>query len=105
MRTQLLGLPLLSASAFAATTSLSSLTSSYGLTSATYNFTPPTDTLNSNDADNWVLQNWDLNGKIQFGNSYMSARAWRFTTLRSEMGLTKGFSEYFHPIHRLQHRP
>ena len=47
--------------------SLESVTAAYGLTSASYNFSVPATALDSTDADAWLTQNWDLNGKISFG--------------------------------------
>ncbi|WWD19211.1 hypothetical protein CI109_103669 [Kwoniella shandongensis] len=49
--------------------SLDSIISSYGLTDASYNFSWPDETLNSADANSWILKNWNLNSKkVDFGN-------------------------------------
>ena len=63
-------LPFLALPALAAM-SLSSITTSYGLTAASYNFSFPTTTLGSSDADNWVTKAWDLNSHIAFGQNDM----------------------------------
>lgn len=59
---------LLLASSVSAQASLQSLISNYGLTSASFNYTAPTRALESDDAYDWIKENWDLTGnKIDYG--------------------------------------
>jgi hypothetical protein len=51
---------------------LSDVLSSYALTSASFNFSVPDTTLNSDDATEWIADNWDINGnKPDWGSGYM----------------------------------
>jgi hypothetical protein len=52
--------------------SINDVLSSYSLTQASFNFSVPSTTLNSDDATSWIASNWDINGnKPDWGNSDM----------------------------------
>lgn len=52
--------------------SLQSIVQAYGLTAATFNYTVPSRALESDDAYDWIRDNWDLTGnKIDYGVSDM----------------------------------
>jgi hypothetical protein len=64
----LLSLPLLSSPVLADT--LQSVISAYSLTGASYNYSVPTSTLNSDDATQWIVQKWGATGgKLDFGDN------------------------------------
>jgi hypothetical protein len=59
---------LLLASTVSAQATLQSVISTYGLTAASFNYTAPTRALESDDAYDWIKENWDLTGnKIDYG--------------------------------------
>lgn len=61
------------ATASAQVQTLQSIIQTYGLTSASFNYTAPTRALESGDAYDWIKENWDLTGnKIDFGINDMS---------------------------------
>lgn len=52
--------------------SINDVLSSYSLTQASFNFSVPATTLNSDAATSWIASNWDINGnKPDWGNSDM----------------------------------
>ncbi|KAI9637561.1 uncharacterized protein MKK02DRAFT_43487 [Dioszegia hungarica] len=64
----LLSLPFLPGHVLADT--LQSVISAYSLTAASYNFSVPTTTLNSDDAAQWIVSKWDATGgKLDFGEN------------------------------------
>lgn len=72
---QLVALAFLATSATAVSAqvqTLQSIVQSYGLTAATFNYTLPSKALESDDAYDWIKENWDLtNNKIDYGVSDM----------------------------------
>jgi hypothetical protein len=59
---------LLASTVSAQAANLQSIISTYGLTAASFNYTAPTKALESDDAYNWIKENWDLTGnKIDYG--------------------------------------
>jgi len=59
---------LLLATTVSAQATLQSVISTYGLTAASFNYTAPTRALESDDAYDWIKENWDLTGnKIDYG--------------------------------------
>lgn len=64
----LISLLLLASTVSAQVQSLQSIVTTYGLTAASFNYTAPTRALESDDAVDWIKENWDLTGnKIDFG--------------------------------------
>ncbi|ODN83636.1 hypothetical protein, variant 2 [Cryptococcus amylolentus CBS 6039] len=51
---------------------LQSIIDAYGLDSGSYNFTWPTETLDSSDATSWINEKWSTNGnKLDWGDNYI----------------------------------
>jgi hypothetical protein len=68
----LLPLAILASTASAQVQNLQSIISTYGLTAASFNYTAPTRALESDDAYDWIKENWDLtNNKIDYGENDM----------------------------------
>lgn len=55
----------------AAVSSLSDLTAQWNLDAADFSFKMPSETLDSDDAQNWIVNNWKLNGNINWGTDDM----------------------------------
>lgn len=93
----LLSLPFLPGHVLADT--LQSVISAYSLTAASYNFSVPTTTLNSDDAAQWIVSKWDATGgKLDFGENdvcvfHLSQLV--FETLLTAQCLLSGPGKYF----------
>lgn len=70
----LISVLLLASTVSAQVQNLQSIISNYGLTAASFNYTAPTRALESDDAYDWIKENWDLTGnKIDYGVNDMYA--------------------------------
>jgi hypothetical protein len=59
---------LLASTVSAQAQTLQSIISTYGLNTASFNYTAPSTALESDDAYDWIRENWDLTGnKIDYG--------------------------------------
>lgn len=91
----LLPLAILASTVSAQVQTLQSVIQTYGLTAATFNYTAPTRALESDDAYDWIKENWDLTGnKIDYGINDM------YVSIRESLYIQLTLSERSQPTQR-----